>query len=275
MSKSDNVTFEKMEGFHKLQSLWKVEYKVVTLEPFLTQPASEETKEKVDRILGKQIKKDLPDAVPLIIGDRVVITGNAAKGVFRHIISAQLTEAKIPVCTQEVKGGRPEGRKPQCSPDDPCFVCTWFGTPSRQGALHFSFLESAGGVEEVLASDPIPMVALREDLSAIDPKARAFLVIAPVKKGVEFSGWIKGENLSGEIIGAIKEVQEMSQRGFVQFGGFKTRGFGGVRIEISRIEKYRTVPFGLEKSYEGKELDEFLSACQREYHSLLAKGVSA
>ncbi|MHA1834281.1 MAG: hypothetical protein ACTSV7_09835 [Candidatus Baldrarchaeia archaeon] len=31
----------------------------------------------------------------------------------------------------------------------------------------------------------------------------------------------------------------MSERGFVQFGGFKTRGFGAVRLEIFKVEKYR------------------------------------
>lgn len=265
--------FEKMSGFHRLESLWKIEYKVVTLEPFVTQPATEETKEKVDKIIDKHIQKDLPDVVPLIIEDKAVITGNAVKGVFRHVISAQLTEAKIPVCSQEVKRkeGVPEGRKEQCSPDNPCFVCTWFGTPSRQGALHFSFLRSTRNIEEILVGDPMPMIALRDDTLAIDPKARAFLVIAPVKENTEFSGWIKGENLSEEIIGALKEVRDMSEKGFIQCGGFKTRGFGSIRIEFLKIDKYRTVPFGLEASYDGKSLEDFLTKCQQKYHQLLLK----
>jgi len=263
-----------MEGFHKLESLWRIEYNVVTLEPLLTQAAYEEAKEEVDSILGKHIPKDLPDAVPLAIGDKAVITGNAIKGVFRHLISAQLTEAGVSVCVQQVKckGAPPSGRKNQCPPESPCFVCTWFGTPSRQGALHFSLLRSVEDLEAVLSGEPIPMIALKEDYGAIDPKARAFLLLAPVREGVEFRGWIKGENLSREILGAIKEVQDMSEKGFVQFGGFKTRGFGAVRIEITKVEKYRTVPFGLERSYTGEELRKFLKECQREYHELLSRG---
>ncbi len=266
--------FKEMKGFHKLESLWRVEYKVTTLEPLLTQAATEETKETVDSILGKKIPKDMPDAVPLIIEGKAVVTGNAVKGVFRHLISSQLTEAGVPVCCQRVKGGNipPEGREKECPPDKPCFVCTWFGTPSRQGALHFSLLTSVKGIEEILAGDPIPMIALREDFGAVDPSARAFLLLAPVKEGVEFSGWIKGENLSEEILGGIKEVQDMSEKGFVQFGGYKTRGFGAVRINISKIEKYKTVPFGLERAYEGEELKAFLESCQKEYHSLMARG---
>lgn len=268
----EKIGFGQMKGFHRLQSLWKICYKAVTCEPLLTQAADEDTKERVDRIIGRRIVKDLPDAVPLVIGDIATITGNAVKGVFRHLISAQLTEAGIDVCSQKVKGDALEGRIDQCPPNDPCFACTWFGTPSRQGALYFSMLRSTKSLKEVLAGDPIPMVSLREDYMAIDPKARAFLILAPVKEGVEFQGWIKGENLSEEIIGAIKEVQDMSERGFVQFGGFKTRGFGAVRLEIFRVEKYRTVPFELEVSYEGDNLRSFLEGCQRKYHEMLAKG---
>jgi hypothetical protein len=270
------VEFERMEGFHKLKSLWKIEYKVTTLEPLLTQAATEETKEVVDSALGKTIPKDLPDAVPLIFDGKAVVTGNAVKGVFRHLISSQLREAGVPVCFQEVKHGpaAPEGLK-QCPPDNPCFACTWFGTPSRQGALYFSMLKSGEPVEKVLAGDPIPMIAIRDDYEAIDPKARAFLVLAPVRENVEFYGWIKGENLSGEIIGAIKEVQDMSEKGFVKFGGFKTRGFGSVKIEVLKIEKYSTVPFGLEKEYSKEELVKFLSECQKKYHELMSRGKKA
>jgi len=266
--------FDEMKGFHKLESLWRVEYKGTTLEPLLTQAATEETKETVDSILAKKIPKDTPDAVPLIIEGKAVITGNAVKGVFRHLISSQLTEAGLAVCCQQIKGKGvlPEGRKRECFPEKPCFVCTWFGTPSRQAALHFSMLRSIRGIEEVLAGDAIPMIALREDYEAVDPRARAFLLLAPVKDGVEFGGWIKGENLSGEILGGIKEVKDMSEKGFVQFGGYKTRGFGAVRIDILKVEKYKTVPFTLEKAYEGNDLKVFLDSCQKEYHSLMGRG---
>jgi len=270
------VEFEKMEGFHRLKSLWKIEYRVTTLEPLLTQAATEETKEVVDSALGKTIPKDLPDAVPLIFDGKAVVTGNAVKGMFRHLISSQLREAGVPVCFQEVKHGSaaPEGPK-QCPPDNPCFACTWFGTPSRQGALYFSMLKSTEPVEKVLAGDPIPMIAIRDDYEAIDPRARAFLVLAPVREDVEFSGWIKGENLSGEIIGAIKEIQDMSGKGFVKFGGFKTRGFGSVRIEVLKVEEYGTVPFKLEKEYSKEDLEKFLSECQKKYHELMSRGKRA
>jgi len=270
------VEFEKMEGFHRLKSLWKIEYRVTTLEPLLTQAATEETKEVVDSALGKTIPKDLPDAVPLIFDGKAVVTGNAVKGMFRHLISSQLREAGVPVCFQEVKHGSaaPEGPK-QCPPNNPCFACTWFGTPSRQGALYFSMLKSTEPVEKVLAGDPIPMIAIRDDYEAIDPRARAFLVLAPVREDVEFSGWIKGENLSGEIIGAIKEIQDMSGKGFVKFGGFKTRGFGSVRIEVLKVEEYGTVPFKLEKEYSKEGLEKFLSECQKKYHELMSRGKRA
>jgi hypothetical protein len=262
----ERAGFERMEGFHKLKSLWSIEYKATTLEPTLTQAASDEAKELVDSILGKTIPKDLPDAVPLILDGKVVVTGNAVKGIFRHTISAQLREAGVPICFQEVKYSGEHPPERQCPPESP----TWFGTPSRQGALYFSFLKSLGKVEDVLAGEPIPMIALRDEFRA--QKGRAFLLLAPVREGAEFSGYIKGENLSHEILGALKEIQDMSREGFIRFGGFKTRGFGSVRVEITKVEEYGTTPFKLKETYEGERLKGFLEMCQKKYHELMARG---
>ncbi|RLE71529.1 MAG: hypothetical protein DRJ37_04775 [Thermoprotei archaeon] len=273
------VEFERMPGFHRLKHLWKIEYKATAIEPVLTQAASEEAKTEIGDIIGKTYAKPELDAVPLVIENKAVITGNAVKGLFRHLIAAQLTEAGIPVCVQRVKlredVSPPEGRNEQCPPDNPCFVCTWFGTASRQGALHFSFLESTKPIEDVLVSEPIPIIAISDErMAAVAPRGRGrFALMAPIRRGTEFKGWIKGENLSREIIGAIKEIQDMSERGFVQFGGFKTRGLGSMRIEIMKIEKYKMVPrFELEKTYEGDELASFLKECQEKYHELLSRG---
>lgn len=264
-------SFERMPGFHRLESLWMIEYKAVSREPVLTAPAEEEAKIEVEKLLDKRLAKTYPDLVPLIFEGYAAFSGNAIKGLFRHLISSQLTNAGVRVCVQKVKlGGKkepPEGRTPQCGPEDPCFVCTWFGTPSRQGALHFSFLKSVKPFKEVLAENPIPMVALNDEFMGVSE--RAFLLVVPLKPGTEFRGWIKGENLSREIIGAIKEVVDMSKAGFVQFGALKTRGFGAMELEILSVEKYSTRPFQLEKKYTGSDLGEFLKECQGEYHRLL------
>jgi len=267
----------KVDGFHKLSTLWRIDYEVEALEPLLTRAAYEEAKEEVADLLGKTLPKPELDAVPLLIEGRAVITGNTVKGVFRHIISAQLTEAGKIVCVQDVKkreGVNAEdlGRRRMCGPDDPCEVCKWFGTAGRQGALYFSMLWSKGGMEEVLAAEPIPMVALGEDTKALEAEKGKgkFALLAPVKKGTVFSGWITGDNLSEVIIGAIKEVQDMSEKGFLKLGGYKTRGFGSVKITIKSIEKYRAAPLELEQKYEGDELRAFLKKCQEEYHRFLS-----
>lgn len=270
------VEFERMPGFHKLESLWRIEYKATALEPVITQAATEEARTEISDLIGRTYAKPEIDLVPLVMGDRAVITGNAVKGVFRHIISAQLTAAGIAVCVQKIKLGEgaevPKERQSRCSPEDPCFVCTWFGRASRQGALYFSFLKSVKPLEEVIVGEPVPMVALSDQYRAISERARAFALIAPVKAGTEFTGWIKGENLSNEIIGAIKEIANMSEKGFIQLGGLKTRGMGAMRIEITRVEKYGTKPFKLEKTWTEDELDEFLKECQTAYHELLKQG---
>lgn len=257
-------------GFHKLESLWRIEYKLTTMEPFITQPATEEARETIGEVLGKELAKAELDAVPLVIDGYAVITGNSVKGLLRHIISAQLTAAGIDVCIQAVKlveGKLPEGRKPQCSPDNPCFACRWFGTASRQGALYFSMLRSTKAIDEVLVDEPIPMIAVNDEHKAL--ARRAFLLIAPVKSGVEFEGVITGENLDEEILGAIAEVREMSWRGFVKLGGFKTRGMGSVKMDIDVVERYKATPFGLDKKYTGKELEDFLEECRKKYRDML------
>ena len=263
------MEFERMPGFHKLISLWRIDYRAIAKEPILTMTADEETKELADRIVGKKIQKTYPDLVPLIFEGRAGFSGNAVKGLFRHLIAAQLTAAGIPVCVQDVKApeGVPEGRRRQCKPPDLCFVCNWFGTASRQGALHFSFLLSTQPYEEVISKDPIPMIALSDE--NMGAAGRAFLMAIAVKPGTEFRGWIKGENLSKEIIGAIAEVVNMSKEGFVQFGGLKTRGFGAMELEITSIKEYSTTPFELKKEYVGGELDRFLGECREAYHRVL------
>ena len=277
------VEFKRMPGFHKLESLWRIEYKAVALEPVITQAATEEAKTDISDLIGKTYAKTEIDLVPLVMGNKAIITGNAVKGLFRHIISAQLTAAGVRVCVQNVKLGegeeRPEGRVEECTAENPCFVCTWFGTAgrgsaARQGALHFSILESEKPLNDVIISEPIPMIALADRRkAAVTAKGRGrFALVAPVKAETVFKGWIKGENLSDEIIGAIKEVADMSEKGFVQFGGLKTRGMGAMRIEITRVEKYGTKPFKLEKVWEGDELAEFLKKCQAAYHELLKRG---
>jgi hypothetical protein len=68
------MDYERMEGFHKMESLWRIEYKVETSEPLLTQAVSEEGKEEIGAIIGKTLPKDL-DSVPLVIGEKAMLTG--------------------------------------------------------------------------------------------------------------------------------------------------------------------------------------------------------
>ena len=266
------MAFERMPGFHKLVSLWRIEYRAVAKEPIATNALDDSTKQLAARIVGKGIKKLEPDIAPIIYEGKAGFSGNAVKGVFRHLISAQLTAAGLPVCVQKVKAqeGEVKGRREQCPPDNPCFMCTWFGTPSRQGALHFDFLLSVKPYKEVISKDPLPMIALDDETLGV--AKGAFAVVISIKPGTEFLGMIRGENLSSEIIGAIAEVVEMSKEGFFKLGGLKTRGFGAMELEITSIKEYSATPFKLKKQYEGKELKKFLGECKATYHWLLGGG---
>jgi len=259
--------------FQKIENLWRIEYKVVTKEPFLTQAVSEEIKRIIEEKIDKEIPTS-PEAVPLVLGGHAVITGNAVKGLLRHKISAKLTEAGHKVCVQEVKIEKnenpPEGREKQCESKNPCFVCKWFGTKSRQGALYFSFLKSVKSIDDgILLEEPVPMVALRDDTKAVS--RHAFLLLAPVGENVEFKGWITGENLEHEILGAIAEIEAESKEGFLKFGAFKTRGFGTVEMEITKVCEFQSAPFELRKAYEGEDLREFLENVREKWDEFLVR----
>jgi len=123
--------FAQMPGFQRLMSLWRIEYRAVAKEPIATIALDEKTKELASRIVGKNIKKVLPDVAPITYEGRAGFSGNTVKGLFRHLISAQMTAAGIPVCVQRIKApeGVPKGRREQCQPPNLCFICNWFGTP--------------------------------------------------------------------------------------------------------------------------------------------------
>lgn len=259
-------------NFAKLESLWKISYRAETLEPFLTAAATKEAKERVGIMIDKEMAKTELDSVPLVMGKRAVITGNGMKGVCRHTLSSQLSNAgHEDICVQRVKLEErerpPAGRKVQCGPSNPCFICNWFGTASRQGALSFGFLTSKQPVDEILLEEPIPMISVKDDYRAA--AKRGFLLYAPLDEGVKFEGEITGENLDPEILGGIKEIQDMSSQGFIKLGAYKTRGLGAVKFEIEKIEEFSTSPFSLSRSYTGGELEEFLEDRQERYQRFL------
>ncbi|MHC1635069.1 MAG: hypothetical protein ACXQTS_00380 [Candidatus Methanospirareceae archaeon] len=56
---------------------------------------------------------------------------------------------------------------------------TWFGTASRQGALHFSFLRSEENIENIL-SEPVPLIAVRDDNKAVSERGDIMAVLENV-----------------------------------------------------------------------------------------------
>ena len=68
---------------------------------------------------------------------------------------------------------------------------------------------------------------------------------------------------------SFRFCKEMSKEGFIQMGGLKTRGYGRISMEITKIRKYTGTPFGLKKEYTGDELEGLLQACRKKYHEML------
>ena len=177
------------------------------------------------------------------------IPGSSLKGVFRST-ATQLARAKnLNVCSglsretcMDVRdpqfGGRTlleqiqflmlQGRTNEAIKtfhEKSCLLCKIFGAPSFTGHVEFS---DAYPVDEVL-------VGVRTGI-AIDRRTGAvykhqLYQVEYVEPGARFKLRIRGSNLPNYALGLLSKILRMVNEGWIRIGGFKTRGFGEVRIE--------------------------------------------
>jgi CRISPR/Cas system CSM-associated protein Csm3 (group 7 of RAMP superfamily) len=274
---------------HRIDSLWKLEYKLtVTGESILLYSVgrTDEAKDLCNVAGLREAVAGQLQELPLIFGDTLtghpVISGNEAKGIFRQFISASLTAKNHKVCVpstkrhvEETKRRDQENREirekiysipperiDECSPEKMCFVCTWFGTGSYESQLYYSFLSCDKPFEDVM-SNVVPMIAFDEQFGGSASGSLASFV--GVKGGTEFNGEITGLNWDEIILGGLYDVAKASESGFVKFGRLRTRGFGDVKLVFTKLEKYSVAPFKLDYSHEGEKLQTFLESCRGKY----------
>lgn len=269
---------------HKVDSLWRIEYTLIICENSVLLYSIGKTEEAKDLWVKADLRESVArriEEIPVIFGETLegnpVISGNEAKGIFRHFIAASLTSKGHEVCVPSTKRhmverreGRteirefyiPQERLSECKPEETCFICQWFGTAGYESPLSFSFLICDKPFKEVM-STVIPMIAFDEEFGGT--AGEALVGFVGIKGGTEFRGEISGVNLNEQIIGALYDAVKASEKGFIKFGRLRTRGFGKALLKFSSIERFSAAPFRLEFSLSGNELDRFLEDCWIKY----------
>ena len=193
----------------------------------------------VDR---REVDKEVYREVPYI-------PGSSLKGVFRST-ATQLAEARnLRVCrglSREtcmdriypefgnrtllnqiqflMMGGRME-EAVRTFHDKSCLLCKMFGAPSFTGHVEFSDAYPIGDAPVGVRTG----IAIDRRTGAVH--AQHLYQVEYVEPGARFKLRIRGSNLPNYSLGLLSKTLRMINEGWVRIGGFKTRGFGEVRVE--------------------------------------------
>jgi len=186
--------------------------------------------------------------VRIKLGGRTVpyIPGSSLKGVFRSA-AVQLAGLKgLRACSglsketcaeplrkniqSMLKGGRSlEAIK--FFHENVCLLCKVFGAPSFTGHVEFRDAYPIGEKGEPLEA-PTGVrtgIAINRRTGAV--QGRALYQVEYVEPGARFKFSMYATNLPNYALGLLAKVLRMMNEGWVKVGGFKTRGFGEVRVE--------------------------------------------
>jgi len=212
--------------------------------------------------IGVGRESPLGSAVDLAItriklGEKTVpyIPGSSLKGVFRSA-AVQLAKLKgLSVCSglsketcmdferqefggetllERIQSELREGHSLEAIKlfhEKACLLCKVFGAPSFTGHVEFTDAYPVGDKGEVLE---VP-VGVRTGI-AIDRRTGAvyrgaLYQVEYVEPGARFKFSVHMTNLPNYALGLLAKVFKMLNEGWLRIGGFKTRGFGEVRVE--------------------------------------------
>ena len=189
------------------------------------------------------------------LNDKLVpyIPGSSIKGVFRSV-AIQLAKAKgLDVCSglsketcmnKEYTAGETLLDHIQSLLRDglniealdtfnkkACLLCKIFGAPSFSGHVDFSDaypIDEHGNVLDILTGVRAG-IAIKRRTGATYPGA--LYHVEYIEPGSKFKFVIHSTNLPNYAIGLLAKILRMIHQGWVRIGGFKTRGFGEVRVE--------------------------------------------
>ena len=183
------------------------------------------------------------------------IPGSSLKGVFRSTAVQLANQKGLTVCSglskqtcmdhnfdriltllekiqEEMKNGN-VANAIRLFHERACLLCKVFGAPSFRG--HAEFIDSYpvnedGDVQDV----PVGVrtgIAINRRTGAVDQLYQ----VEYVESGARFRFSIGTTNLPNYALGLLAKVMRMLNDGWVRIGGFKTRGFGEVRVEGLRF----------------------------------------
>lgn len=183
------------------------------------------------------------------------IPGSSLKGVFRTA-ATQLARMKgLPVCSglsretcmdyeyaelggetllgfiQDLLRNRETSKAIETFHGKACLLCKIFGAPSFTGHVVFEDaypVNESGEVVEVQTGVRAGIAINRRTGSV---HGRALYQVEYVEPGARFRFAIRATNLPNYALGLLARVLRMMNDGWVKVGGFKTRGFGEVRVE--------------------------------------------
>jgi len=196
---------------------------------------------------GRGSKLESPIDLPVIRikygGNNVpYLPGSSIKGVFRAGAEYLARSAGLSVCERgegcrkqfdrdlqsELKKGNVIGAL-KLLKENYCPICQLFGTGTYKSHLDFYNAFPADNVSLDIKTG----VAI--DRRSGVAKKGALYIVEYINPGSVFHGGIRLYNVPNYGVGLMAEVIEMVNRGFIKFGGMKSRGFGRLKVDIKNI----------------------------------------
>ncbi|MBO3842806.1 MAG: CRISPR-associated RAMP protein [Candidatus Brockarchaeota archaeon] len=115
--------------------------------------------------------------------------------------------------------------------ENACLMCKVFGSPGYAGKLYFSDaypIDKDGTLLSIRLGTRTGIAIDRRTGAVME---RALYTVEYVEPGARFRFNIRCKNLPNYVLGLIGVILRVSNQGQIRIGGFKTRGFGEVRIE--------------------------------------------
>ena len=187
------------------------------------------------------------------------IPGSSLKGVFRSTAIQLANRKGLTVCSGLSKGTCMDLRYPEFDGktllekiqeeiknrnyrraielfhEKACLLCKVFGAPSFTGHSEFNDSYPINEKGEVLdASVGVRTgIAINRRTGAVHK--RHFYQVEYIEPGARFKFSIRTTNLPNYALGLLTKILRMVNEGWVRVGGFKTRGFGELRVDGLRF----------------------------------------
>jgi CRISPR-associated RAMP protein (TIGR02581 family) len=119
----------------------------------------------------------------------------------------------------------------ECFYKNSCLLCKIFGAPSYSSKITFSDAYPLGEGGEILPFSFNTRTGIAIDRRSGAVFKRALYTVEFIEPGAKFRFLITSRNLPNYALGLVSTIIRMINSGEVKIGGFKTRGFGTVKID--------------------------------------------